>query len=46
MALYAEECEFADPFTSFNGRDRFVQNLKHLGKQKVRTLRPESEVKV
>ncbi|CAE7235944.1 unnamed protein product [Symbiodinium sp. CCMP2592] len=30
VALYAEECEFADPFTSFNGRDRFVQNLKNL----------------
>mmetsp|Transcript_577 Transcript_577/g.1476 ORF Transcript_577/g.1476 Transcript_577/m.1476 type:complete len:249 (-) Transcript_577:21-767(-) len=30
VALYAEDCEFADPFTSFKGRDRFVQNLKNL----------------
>ncbi|CAJ1346791.1 unnamed protein product [Effrenium voratum] len=29
-AVYTEDCEFADPFTSFRGRQRFVQNLKNL----------------
>ena len=29
-ALYDAECEFADPFVSFNGRDRFVENLENL----------------
>ena len=29
--LYTEDCEFADPFTSFRGRQRFVQNLKIFG---------------
>lgn len=24
-------CEFADPFVSFRGRDRFVENLQNLG---------------
>ena len=31
VPLYTEDCEFADPFTSFRGRQRFVQNLKKLG---------------
>lgn len=31
VPLYTEDCEFADPFTSFRGRQRFVQNLKQLG---------------
>lgn len=30
VPLYTEDCEFADPFTSFKGRQRFVQNLKRL----------------
>ena len=30
IALYDSECEFADPFVSFNGRDRFVANLENL----------------
>lgn len=30
VPLYTEDCEFADPFTSFRGRQRFVQNLKIL----------------
>ena len=29
--IYSEDCTFADPFVSFNGRDRFVQNLSNLG---------------
>lgn len=30
VPLYTDDCEFADPFTSFRGRQRFVQNLKNL----------------
>ena len=30
VALYDEDCEFADPFVSFRGRDRFVANLENL----------------
>ncbi|KAJ1622825.1 hypothetical protein T492DRAFT_618289 [Pavlovales sp. CCMP2436] len=29
-ALYAEDCEFADAFVSFKGRERFVGNLANL----------------
>jgi len=29
--IYDEDCVFADPFVSFRGRDRFVENLKNLG---------------
>lgn len=29
-ALYAEDCEFADPFVSFKGRRRFEDNLANL----------------
>jgi hypothetical protein len=29
--IYDENCEFADPFVSFKGRDRFVDNLANLG---------------
>jgi hypothetical protein len=29
--IYDEQCEFADPFVSFKGRDRFVDNLSNLG---------------
>jgi hypothetical protein len=29
--LYDENCLFADPFTSFKGRDRFISNLQNLG---------------
>lgn len=29
--IYDEECEFADPFVSFKGRDRFIENLENLG---------------
>jgi hypothetical protein len=29
--IYDENCEFADPFVSFQGRDRFVDNLENLG---------------
>jgi Uncharacterized conserved protein (DUF2358) len=29
--IYDENCEFADPFVSFKGRDRFVENLENLG---------------
>jgi len=29
-ALYAEDCEFADPFVSFRGRRRFEENLQNL----------------
>ena len=29
-ALYDSECEFADPFVSFRGRQRFVDNLANL----------------
>lgn len=30
-AIYDPDCEFADPFVSFKGRDRFVENLQNLG---------------
>ena len=30
-ALYAEDCVFADPFASFAGRQRFIDNLQNLG---------------
>jgi len=29
--IYAKDCTFADPFVSFQGRDRFVENLANLG---------------
>jgi hypothetical protein len=29
--IYDEQCTFADPFVSFRGRDRFVENLANLG---------------
>jgi hypothetical protein len=29
--IYDEKCVFADPFVSFEGRDRFVDNLVNLG---------------
>ena len=29
--IYDEQCEFADPFVSFKGRDRFIENLENLG---------------
>jgi hypothetical protein len=29
--IYDEDCVFADPFVSFKGRDRFVDNLANLG---------------
>lgn len=29
--IYDPDCEFADPFVSFKGRDRFVDNLENLG---------------
>jgi hypothetical protein len=29
--IYDVDCIFADPFVSFSGRDRFVQNLQNLG---------------
>jgi Uncharacterized conserved protein (DUF2358) len=29
--IYDQDCIFADPFVSFRGRDRFVDNLKNLG---------------
>ncbi len=29
--IYDEQCTFADPFVSFNGRDRFIDNLSNLG---------------
>ena len=29
--IYSDDCTFADPFVSFKGRDRFVQNLSNLG---------------
>lgn len=28
--IYDEDCEFADPFVSFKGRDRFIDNLENL----------------
>ncbi len=28
--LYADDCEFSDPFVSFRGRQRFVDNLSNL----------------
>ena len=31
VALYDPDCEFADPFVAFNGRERFVENLQNLG---------------
>ena len=31
MAAYDPECEFADPFVSFKGVDRFKQNVGNLG---------------
>eukprot|EP00965_Chrysotila_dentata_P102107 3370524-Pleurochrysis_carterae.AAC.1 len=30
VSLYAEDCEFADPFVSFKGRQRFQDNLQNL----------------
>ena len=29
--IYDADCTFADPFVSFDGRDRFVENLANLG---------------
>ena len=29
--IYSENCVFADPFVSFKGRDRFIDNLANLG---------------
>lgn len=29
--LYEQDCEFADPFVSFRGTDRFKKNLENLG---------------
>jgi predicted nucleotidyltransferase len=29
--IYDDDCRFADPFVSFRGRDRFVDNLQNLG---------------
>jgi hypothetical protein len=29
--IYAETCTFADPYVSFDGRDRFIDNLSNLG---------------
>mmetsp|Transcript_22819 Transcript_22819/g.35286 ORF Transcript_22819/g.35286 Transcript_22819/m.35286 type:complete len:249 (+) Transcript_22819:52-798(+) len=29
--IYDEQCTFADPFVSFDGRDRFIDNLANLG---------------
>lgn len=29
--IYDKDCVFADPFVSFSGRDRFVENLANLG---------------
>mmetsp|Transcript_16134 Transcript_16134/g.21339 ORF Transcript_16134/g.21339 Transcript_16134/m.21339 type:complete len:247 (-) Transcript_16134:274-1014(-) len=31
MDLYEDDCEFADPFVSFRGLDRFKKNLDNLG---------------
>ena len=31
ILIYDEDCVFADPFVSFSGRDRFVDNLANLG---------------
>ncbi|KAL3921333.1 MAG: hypothetical protein SGILL_002803 [Bacillariaceae sp.] len=31
VEIYDPDCEFADPFVSFRGRDRFVDNLQNLG---------------
>lgn len=30
LLIYAEDCTFSDPFVSFQGRDRFVENLENL----------------
>lgn len=30
VSLYDPDCEFADPFVAFKGRDRFVANLENL----------------
>lgn len=32
MDVYDPDCEFADPFVSFNGVERFKQNLSNFGK--------------
>lgn len=31
VEIYSPECVFQDPFVSFQGRDRFVDNLQNLG---------------
>mmetsp|Transcript_1592 Transcript_1592/g.3637 ORF Transcript_1592/g.3637 Transcript_1592/m.3637 type:complete len:259 (+) Transcript_1592:21-797(+) len=31
LGIYEEDCLFADPFASFNGKERFKQNLANLG---------------
>jgi len=31
MRAYEENCTFADPFVSFDGKDRFIKNVSNLG---------------
>eukprot|EP00898_Chlorokybus_atmophyticus_P008331 jgi/Chlat1/849/Chrsp104S01195 len=32
LDVYSEDCEFADPFVSFRGRERFQRNVSNLGR--------------
>jgi hypothetical protein len=40
--IYDEDCLFADPFASFRGRKRFIDNLQNLGQRRLVFISPEA----